>query len=41
MKMNSLAITVLLLGVVFPAFGQQTSAADQEMMKVRQAMSDK
>jgi uncharacterized protein (TIGR02246 family) len=40
MKMNSLAVTVLLLGVVFPAFGQQMSAADQEMMQVRQAISD-
>jgi uncharacterized protein (TIGR02246 family) len=40
MKMNSLAVTVLLLGVVFPAFGQQVSTADQEMMKVRQAMSN-
>jgi uncharacterized protein (TIGR02246 family) len=40
MKMNLLAVTVLLLSVAFPAFGQQMSAADQEMMKVRQAMSD-
>jgi uncharacterized protein (TIGR02246 family) len=32
---------VLLLGAVFPAFGQQMSVADQEMMKVRQAMADK
>lgn len=40
MKMNSLAVTVLLLGVVFPAFAQQISVADKEMTKVRQAMSN-
>ena len=39
MQMNSLPVTVLLLSVVLPAFGQQMSTADQEMMKVRQAMS--
>ena len=40
MKLSLLVVPVLLLGAAFPAFGQQISAADQEMMKIRQAMSD-
>ena len=39
MKMTLLAVAVS-LGVMSPAFGQSMSAADQEMMKLRQAMSD-
>jgi uncharacterized protein (TIGR02246 family) len=38
MKIASLAVVVS-LAVVSPVFGQQMSPADQEMMKVRQAMS--
>jgi len=40
MKKSLLAVAVLLIGAAFPAFGQQISAADQEMMKIRQALSD-
>lgn len=40
MKTTALAVLVLMLCGMVPAFGQQMSAADQEMMKVRQAMSD-
>jgi uncharacterized protein (TIGR02246 family) len=35
------ALALLLLGAAFPAFGQQINAADQEMMKIRQALTDK
>lgn len=39
MKMTSLGLA-LSLGLMSPAFGQQMSAGDQEMMKVRQAMNE-
>ena len=39
MKVTSIAVIVS-LAVVFPAFSQQMSPADQEMAKVRQAMSN-
>lgn len=40
MKMSLLAAALLLLGAALPAFGQQISAADEEMVKIRQAMTD-
>jgi uncharacterized protein (TIGR02246 family) len=39
MKITLLAL-MLSLGMASLAFGQQMSAADQEMMKIRQSMSD-
>src|SRR5213594_1127844 len=39
MKISSI-VGAVLLGVVSPAVGQQTSPADQEMMKVRQTMTN-
>ena len=41
MKKSFLVVTLLLLGAAVPASGQQLSAADQEIMKTRQAMTDK
>jgi ketosteroid isomerase-like protein len=32
--------TALLLGAAWPSFGQNTTAADEEVMKTRQAMAD-
>jgi ketosteroid isomerase-like protein len=40
MKKTLIAVGML-LGAAWPAFAQQTSAADEEMMKTRQAMADK
>jgi uncharacterized protein (TIGR02246 family) len=39
MRITLLAV-ILSFGVVSPAFGQQMSAADQEMMKIRQSMTE-
>ena len=39
MRITLLAL-MLSLGMMSPAFGQSMSAADQEMMKLRQAMAD-
>jgi uncharacterized protein (TIGR02246 family) len=41
MKTTLFGLALLLLGAAFPAFGQQINAADQEMMKIRQALTDK
>jgi uncharacterized protein (TIGR02246 family) len=41
MKIRALAVAVLMSGAAFPAIGQQISAADEEMMKIRQALTDK
>lgn len=38
--MSLLAAALLLLGAALPAFGQQISTADEEMVKIRQAMAD-
>ena len=38
MRITLLAV-MLSFGVMSPAFGQQMSAADQEMMKIRQSMT--
>jgi uncharacterized protein (TIGR02246 family) len=38
---TALVVMMLSVALVSPAFGQQMSAADQKMMKVRQALSDK
>ena len=40
MKKSLLAVSLLWISAACPAFGQQPSAADQEMMKIRQALSD-
>jgi|RhiMetdeSRZDD1v2_1073273.scaffolds.fasta_scaffold453213_1 uncharacterized protein (TIGR02246 family) len=37
---TTLLVMVLSFGVMFPAFGQQTGAADQEMMRIRQSMTE-
>ena len=41
MKRTLIAVALPLLGAAWPTFGQQTSAADEELMKARQAMADK
>jgi len=41
MKMKFLAVALLLLGAALPTFGQQISATDEEIMKTRQALTDK
>src|SRR6266567_8124010 len=40
MQMSLLVMALLLLGAALPAFGQQPSAADEEIMKIRQGMLD-
>jgi uncharacterized protein (TIGR02246 family) len=41
MKRSLITIALSLLGATSAAFGQQISPADEEMMKIRQAMTDK
>ena len=41
MRKTLIAIALPLLGAACPTLGQQASAADEELMKARQAMADK
>ena len=41
MQMRLLALALLLLGAALPASGQQPSTSDKELMRVRQALTDK
>ena len=41
MKKTLIAVALPLFGTAWPTFAQQTSTADEELMKTRQAMADK